>query len=476
MYRVIIADDEPWALYRIQNLIDWTTLDFEIAGTATDGLNALELIKEKQPQLLLSDIRMPGLDGLQLIRELKQTSPHTLVIFISGFSDFSYAQEALRQGVFDYLVKPVKKEDLTRTLEQVAQRLSEMHSLSGSSREHDLFFSLFDSEHPCSASGLLEAMRCKQSFPGCCLVTALYEDPLEGPLIQKNPDCPPSLSLRTGIKQKSILLQLDLPVSRELLKEKIPADSALYTGISAVCPIDTDFSLLLRQSKIALLTAALHRTGEPLFYSQDIPSQSGQILLQFSSALRSNDRATMLALLDRLELSARDFQIDVLLDISNRIAALLREYRYGGYEALEIHHWQELTPENPLELLISPLRSALRQPDTAPTLAPTQLHQILEMIEANYMREIRLTDVAKQFYLSPNYLSILIKKETGLTFSELLIQKRIALAKKMLAQTSLPIQDIMEQVGYKDYSCFIKLFKKHTGSTPYAYRKATGLP
>ena len=125
--------------------------------------------------------------------------------------------------------------------------------------------------------------------------------------------------------------------------------------------------------------------------------------------------------------------------------------------------------------MISPLRSALRQPDTAPTLAPTQLHQILEMIEANYMLEIRLTDVAKHFYLSPNYLSILIKKETGLTFSKLLIQKRIALAKKMLAQTSLPIQDIMEQVGYKDYSCFIKLFKKHTGSTPYAYRKATGL-
>lgn len=473
MYRVIIADDEPWALYRIQNLVDWGSMDFQVAATATDGLSALELIREEQPDLLLSDIRMPGLDGLQLIRELKKISPRTLVILISGFSDFSYAQEALRQGVFDYLVKPVKREDLSRALEHVAQRLSELHS----PREHDIFFSLFDSEHPRSASELFEAMGCGQPFPECCLVTAIYDSALEGALIRKNPNRPTSLSLRTGTKQMSVLLQLEQPFAdRDFLMGEIPLEKALSVGASAVCPIDTDFSLLLRQSKIALLTAALRKDREPVFYSQAIPQQPGQILIQFSSALRNNDRANMLAALDALELSAGSFQMDVLLDIANRMAALLCEYRYGGYEALEMHHWQQLTPENPLEPLISPLKSAIRQSEAAPSIAPNQLRQILGMIEANYMREIRLTDLAKHFYLSSNYLSILIKKETGLTFSELLIQKRIALAKKMLAETNLPIQDIMEQVGYKDYSCFIKLFKRHTGYTPYAYRKTASQP
>lgn len=473
MYQVIIADDEPWALYRIQNLVDWGSMDFEVAGTATDGLSALELVKEAQPDLLFSDIRMPGLDGLQLIRELKEISPRTLVILISGFSDFSYAQEALRQGVFDYLVKPVKREELSRVLEHVAQRLSEVHS----PREHGIFFSLFDSEHPCSASKLFEALDCELLLPQCCLVTSLYDSPLEGALIQKNPDGPSSLSLRTGAKQVSVLLQLDKPFAgQDFLMEKIHMEKALYTGISSICPVDTDFSLLLRQSKIALLTAALHRTQAPVFYSQDIPAQANQLLVQFSSALRSNDQATMLTLLNRLEMSAKTFQMDVLLDITNRMTALLCEYRYGGYEALEIHHWQQLTPENPLEMLISPLRSAIRQSDTSPNLPLTQLRQILDMIESNYTREIRLTDLAKHFYLSSNYLSILIKKETGLTFSELLIQKRIGRSKKMLTETNLPIQDIMEQVGYKDYSCFIKLFKKHTGYTPYAYRKVSDLP
>ncbi|MCI9142977.1 MAG: response regulator [Lachnospiraceae bacterium] len=485
MYRVIIADDEPWAVYRIRNLIAWESMNCEIVGTAGDGLSALEMIREKQPDILFSDIRMPGLDGLQLIREMKTISPHTLVILISGYSDFSYAQEALRQGVFDYLVKPVRKNDLTAVLEQAARRLSELRSPW---EEHDLFFSLFDSEHPRSAASLFTAFDCKTLLPRCCLITAVYDQALEGPLMRlkqdtlvgrENQDTPalPTLSLRTGIKQMSILLQPDQTFScADSLTAVSGIGNPLYVGVSMISPADTDFALLLRQSKIALLTAAARRSREPVFYSPDIPMQSEQILAQFSTALRSNDQAALTALIDRVEESAETFQMDVLLDITNRMTGLLCEYRYGGYEALEMHHWQQLTPENPIELLISPLRAAILQQKNTPDLPPTQFRQILNVIETDYMHEIRLTDVAKRFYLSANYLSILIKRETGLTFSELLIQKRIALARKLLAETNLPIQDIMEQVGYKDYSCFIKLFKKHTGYTPYAYRKVTESP
>lgn len=243
MYKVIIADDEPWTLYRLQNLVSWHTLGFELSGTATDGLSALELIKGTQPDLLLSDIRMPGLDGLALVREVKSVSPNTTVIFVTGFSEFSYAQEAIRQGVFDFLVKPVRKEDLTTALERTLDYL----------------------------------------------------------------------------KKKS---------------------------------------------------------NESL-----LPSKSQQ------------------------------------------------------------------------------------------TMPPSQIQKILLAIDECYTQDIRLSDLSEQFFLSTTYLSVLIKKETGFTFSELLIRKRIALAQKMLAETDLPIQDIMERVGYKDYSCFIRLFKKHVHCTPYAYRK-----
>ncbi len=241
MYRVLIADDEPWAVYRLQKLIDWNGKQFEVISTASDGLSALEIIKKEHPDLLLSDIRMPGLDGLKLVREIHSVSPETTVILITGFSEFSYAQEALRQGVFDYLVKPVKKEELLGVLDRVVKRLEE--------------------------------------------------------------------------------------------------------------------------------------------------------------------------------------------------------------------------------------RRAKSDAQAAPAYPPTQTGRIMKAIDENYTQDLRLTDLAAQFYLTAQYLSILIKKETGLTFSGLIIRKRITLAKKLLIETDLPIQDIMEQIGYRDYSGFIRLFKKQEGCTPNAYRK-----
>lgn len=241
MYRVLIADDEPWAVYRLQNLINWKGCGFEVIQTAADGLSALEIIRRDHPDLLLSDIRMPGLDGLKLVREVNSVSPETTVILITGFSEFSYAQEALRQGVFDYLVKPVKKDELLGVLDRVGKHLEEI--------------------------------------------------------------------------------------------------------------------------------AAQHAANEPSSYP---PGQSGRIM---------------------------------------------------------------------------------------------------QAIDENYTQDLRLSDLAEQFFLTAQYLSVLIKKETGLTFSELVIRKRIGLAKKLLVETDQPIQDIMEQVGYRDYSCFIRLFKKHEGCTPYVYRK-----
>lgn len=468
MYRAMIADDEPWSVYRIQNLIDWKSIDFEIVGTATDGLSALALAKEKQPDLLFSDIRMPGLNGLELVREIKSVSPGTISILITGFSDFSYAQEAIRQGVFDFLVKPVKKEDLSHVLDRVIQRLQENNSPT----EHELFFSVLAGEQPHSISELFTALGSEVSCSHCCIMTSAFSEKLDGSLIQKETENLPSLCFRTGTKELSTLLQLEpLSPADTLLVEKAKKIPALYTGFSDILPIDTVFSVLFLQSKTAMLTAAMRKSPDPVFYSSKPSKLVQQILTQFSTALRSKDQATLIMLLDKLSSSTGNFQIDTLLGAVNQMTALLYEYRYGDYEALEMHHLQQLDFDNPLEMLIASLRYAVGQYNTENTIPPTQFREIMNVIEENYMNDIRLTDLADHFYLSANYLSILIKRETGLTFSNLLIQKRIGLAKKMLVETNLPIQDIMSQVGYKDYSYFVKLFKKQVNCTPYAYRK-----
>ena len=107
MLRVVLADDENKVILLMQKLIDWEALGYEIAGTANDGLRALELVREKQPHLLITDVRMPGCDGIELIQRAKALQPKLHFIVISGYRKFEYAQNALKYGV-EYLYQLVR--------------------------------------------------------------------------------------------------------------------------------------------------------------------------------------------------------------------------------------------------------------------------------------------------------------------------------------------------------------------------------
>ena len=114
LLKVIIADDEDKVCQLIYGLIDWESLGMEVIGIAHNGLEALEMVKTLEPDLMITDIRMPGYDGLELIERSKEISDTLEFIIISGFRHFEYAQHAIKYGVGDYLLKPIKKEELTR--------------------------------------------------------------------------------------------------------------------------------------------------------------------------------------------------------------------------------------------------------------------------------------------------------------------------------------------------------------------------
>ncbi len=111
MIQAILADDEGIIVKGLKKLIDWERLGVEIVGEAGDGAEALELIQKKAPQLVVSDITMPGLSGLEMLRQIGSQGMNTKVIFISGYQEFSYAQDAVRYGAVDYLLKPVEQEE-----------------------------------------------------------------------------------------------------------------------------------------------------------------------------------------------------------------------------------------------------------------------------------------------------------------------------------------------------------------------------
>ena len=117
--KVVIADDEERICQLIQALINWDSLEMEIAGMAHNGIEAFDVVQKVRPDILITDIRMPGLSGLELIEKVKAACPEVEIIIISGYAHFEYAQQAIRFGVGHYLLKPINKAELTETLEKL---------------------------------------------------------------------------------------------------------------------------------------------------------------------------------------------------------------------------------------------------------------------------------------------------------------------------------------------------------------------
>lgn len=117
--KVLIADDEKKVAQLIYKIVDWEQWGLEVIGVVNDGTLAVEMIRTEEPDIVITDIRMPGLNGIDLIRETKKEGKQIYFVIISGYSEFKYAQQALKLGVEDYLLKPVKKKDLAAVLDRI---------------------------------------------------------------------------------------------------------------------------------------------------------------------------------------------------------------------------------------------------------------------------------------------------------------------------------------------------------------------
>lgn len=125
MYQIFLADDEPWVLMSLKNLIDWGEEGFAVCGEATDGEKAWERILRTKPDLVVTDIRMPGNDGLELMKKMREAGLETEVLVVSGYSDFEYARQGMRYGCRGYILKPVDEDELLEALRGVKKALDE---------------------------------------------------------------------------------------------------------------------------------------------------------------------------------------------------------------------------------------------------------------------------------------------------------------------------------------------------------------
>lgn len=124
MYSIFIADDEAWVVIGLKKLIEKSGLPFKVIGEANNGVTTLEEIEKKRPDVLFSDIRMPGINGLELLEEMRRRGIEIKTIFISGYAEFEYAQKALELKAYDYLLKPIEQEQLNKVLERIKKDFS----------------------------------------------------------------------------------------------------------------------------------------------------------------------------------------------------------------------------------------------------------------------------------------------------------------------------------------------------------------
>lgn len=128
MYKLLIVEDEKWEREGLVDFLDWSKIDIEVVGAAANGVQGLKLAREKLPDIIITDIRMPIMDGMEFIRQIKHVIPDCHVIIITGYDDFEYAREAIELGVYEYLLKPVQREQLLEVLDKTLKSIIQDNS------------------------------------------------------------------------------------------------------------------------------------------------------------------------------------------------------------------------------------------------------------------------------------------------------------------------------------------------------------
>lgn len=478
MIRTILIDDEYWALEGLKQIVDWEALGFKIVGSFNGPQEALEKIKNGLAcSLIITDIRMPGMSGLDMIAEIQRICPDMYFILISGYAEFNYAQQALRLQISDYILKPIDKNELIKVLQKVKIKNNnhnpvaglpsiekEMESLKsmatfGKKVVEDPFWSTYKNERfifcistslPEEAANLAPSsgIRSKMfSAESSKYVLAFCADE------SKIKDCLSQISAVFNEVQSGICFQQP---GMEIPKVYRLAMNAYYTHFfnpNIFCSVSTapnkerirpyvkafqDFLDSLKYDK-------LYQTIENFYAFATEEKLDADAYIQFF-----NHIAQML----NPKLSSPN------LDISFLSAGSLQEYHNGtSAYALLYNSIDTIQSANHID--------SVSNQQSARSLIPS----VQKYINDNFQNELNLSILSNKFLVSEKYLSSLFKELTGYTLTSYITNIRIDKSKLLLEKSNLNIQNIAYLCGFNDYFYFAKLFKKITGLTPSEYRQ-----
>ncbi|KQL52925.1 hypothetical protein AN964_04975 [Heyndrickxia shackletonii] len=499
MFRVLLVDDEPLITRGLKALLNWEDYGFEVTCFAENGEEALEILKTGDIQLLITDILMPKMTGLELIQKAKGLWPELKCVVLSGYQEFAYVKEGLLLGIENYLLKPVDKEELLKTIQTISKKLF----TTLDSNDHTKFTTLKENILWRLLNGEIDKNNWRERL-------SLYEMEVNHPFY--------------GV---SIL---DFENSGD---EKVVAEIARYVEdtFSADClyQLDQEFIIVFGGESAVYITECNHLLVDYLKKEQDMVGkfylslgntvngmdeieesylsareckplqiymephvlisrqvyEDRQAILKKEQEWKENftkelvkSKENLKKMIDQFYCSlmkksgflapsvAKKYTIDFISYIHHSLKPDEFSYHTASIEkmvyATNIPQMKSILEEYCQELLLSiNHQNKMRSPI---------VQNVLEYIHANYDQELSLKTFGHRFHVNPIYLGQLFQKEVGVVFSVYINHYRLKKAKELLKATNYRAGEIGKKVGYSDTTYFYKQFKKSVGVTPTEWR------
>lgn len=533
MLKVFLVEDESVIREGFRDKIPWEQYGFQLVGEAGDGEMALPMIRKLKPDLLITDIKMPFMDGLSLSEIVKEEFPKIKIIIISGYDDFEYARQAIKAGVDQYLLKPITRTTLRGVLLEIKEKIEQgMEQKDYQAQYQDEVqefeqFSLrrfFEKilEGKLSVKEIYEeaAAQSLQLTASCynLLLFSIYEKAEVSSresrerLIRKQEEVfhyflrhPQYILFRFNVSCYGVLIKSEQSQMEELTENSLahfkkvcaPEEDHLewYVAVGTEverlsmlpqCYKDANHYFAYRFIKPGLhvlsettLSDCLAGQGEKNIGTVDFMQMDPEIIRDFLS--RGEDKEIhdfVESYLYNIQnaLKSRMFRSYVILNIRFAVVAFLESIGAEQAEYLEeIENAVRLIRNEDTEVFeyfVDMLGTAMGIRDRINSYqGGKMLKKALEYIDTNYDRDaLSLNLVAEQTGMSANYLSAIFSQSMQKTFVEYVTEKRIEKAKKLLKQTDKTSGEIAKEVGYKDSHYFSFVFKKLQGCSPREYR------
>ncbi|WP_411348942.1 response regulator [Paenibacillus sp. WLX2291] len=516
MYKVLLVDDERMILEGISSVVDWQGSGTELVGTARNGLEAYERIAEKRPDIVISDISMPGLDGIGLVAKTYEQFPDVRFIMLSGYKDFDYARRAMQYGVKHYLVKPCNEQ-------QIQEAIAELLSERAAEQERELFVSsmrdqfirmlpqvkeqflkefisnkMYGSRDLAYYEGLFH-MQLTDRTVRIVLMRVEDSHEYEHLFALKNiaEDVLESVLMGTTIQlQDELLLLIDDPAEPMRLIEGLNRVKDVFAGfykldVTVALSEPDELEQLRRMYRDAqqVMNHRFYIGGGSLITRQDIAlhdcrTGSGFELdeEQFTLIIKSGQVEQVETEIGRLFATLSELRLDIAVTRSYVLqlyAVMLRLYpedersmptaRLAELSRLDtLTGLHDFIRQVALELTGSYYKSNINRQSSV-------VNKMLQIIEENYTNaELSLNGVANQMlYMNPDYLGKIFKKVTGDNFSHYVNRYRIERATEHIRRSGdVKVFELAELFGFGGNSqYFSQVFKKVTGMTPTEYRR-----